>query len=164
MSGLPGSGKSTIGRALAARLPAALVSVDPIDAALRRAGIAADQPTGLAAYLVAEIVAEDVLAAGMTVLVDAVNAVEPARAQWRELAARRGVAMRVVEVICSDPYLHRTRLESRRRRFAGLPEPRWADVERRRAEFVPWTTPRLVLDSADGLDTSVRTVLDHLGE
>ncbi|MGH3568253.1 MAG: AAA family ATPase [Pseudonocardia sp.] len=44
MSGLPGSGKSTIGRALAARLPAALVSVDPIDAALRRAGIAADQP------------------------------------------------------------------------------------------------------------------------
>lgn len=163
MSGLPGSGKSTIARELAARLPAALVSVDPIDAALRRAGITPDQPTGLAAYLAAEAVADDVLGSGLSVVADAVNAVEPARTQWRELAARRGVAMAVVEVGCSDPALHRARLAARSRGLTGLPEPTWAAVQARRAEYLPWREPVLQLDSAGDHGTNVRAVLAHLG-
>ena len=54
MAGLPGAGKSTIAEIVGARLGATVVSVDPIESAILRAGIDADQPTGLAAYLVAE--------------------------------------------------------------------------------------------------------------
>jgi hypothetical protein len=42
------------------------VSVDPIESAILRAGIDADQPTGLAAYLVAEEIAEKELDSGRT--------------------------------------------------------------------------------------------------
>ena len=88
MAGLPGSGKSTIAEIVAGRLGATVISVDPIEASILRAGIESDQPTGLAAYLVAETMAEQVLLSGHSVVVDAVNAVEPARLQWRDLAER----------------------------------------------------------------------------
>ena len=78
MAGLPGTGKSTIAEQLGRQLGLAVVSVDPIESAILSAGIDAGQPTGLAAYLVAERIADSVLsspAAG--VIIDAVNAVEP---------------------------------------------------------------------------------------
>jgi predicted kinase len=90
MAGLPAAGKSSIAAGVGGALSYPVVSVDPIEAALRRS-IGRDQPTGLAAYLVAEAVADGILALGQTVIVDAVNAVEPARRQWRALAARRRV-------------------------------------------------------------------------
>ena len=64
MAGLPGSGKSTLAEIIGARMGATTVSVDPIEASILRAGIDSDQPTGLAAYLVAETMAEQVLLAG----------------------------------------------------------------------------------------------------
>src|SRR6185437_7081231 len=109
-AGLPGAGKSTIAEVVGNRVGAPVVSVDPIESAILRAGIDADEPTGLAAYLVAETIAEAVLAGGGSVIVDAVNAVEPARDQWVKLAARQEVAIKFLEVVCSDPELHRTRM------------------------------------------------------
>ena len=115
MAGLPGTGKSTVAEAVGARLALPVVSVDPIESAILSAGIDADQPTGLAAYLVAETLAERVVTAGTGVLVDAVNAVAPAREQWVALAERLGEPIRFIEVICSDPELHRSRIEGWRR-------------------------------------------------
>lgn len=92
MVGLPGVGKSSVAEALGRKLNAPVVSVDPIEAAMWRAGVTRDQPTGLAAYVVAEAVADGVLGMDQTVIVDAVNAVEAARGQWRSLADRHGVA------------------------------------------------------------------------
>ena len=162
MAGLPASGKSTIGRALAARLPAALVAVDSIDDALRRAGIGHGQPVGLAAYVAAEAVAQDVLGAGGSVVLDAVNAVAPARQQWRDLAARAGVPRVVVEVVCSDPALHRARLAARSRGFTALPEPTWESVRERAAGYEPWSEPVLRLDSADDVERTVAAALAHV--
>ncbi|NUS77369.1 MAG: AAA family ATPase, partial [Streptomyces sp.] len=62
MAGLPGTGKSSVAEALGRALAAPVVSVDPIEAAMWRAGVGRDQPTGLAAYVVAEAVADGVLA------------------------------------------------------------------------------------------------------
>lgn len=161
LAGLPGSGKSRVARALARRLPAALVVVDVLEDAMLRAGVAADPPTGLAAYVAAEAVAEDVLAAGVPVVIDAVNAVAPAREQWRALAARRGVPRVVVEVVCSDPVVHRARLEGRSRGLA-LREPGWTDVRARAAEYEPWTEPVLRLDSVDDEERNLAKALGHV--
>jgi predicted kinase len=76
MAGLPGSGKSTVAEGLGRRLAAPVLSVDPVESALWRAGISREEPTGLAAYVVVEAMAADVLALGQTVVVDAVNDVE----------------------------------------------------------------------------------------
>ncbi|MFF2702355.1 AAA family ATPase [Streptomyces cyaneofuscatus] len=101
MAGLPGAGKSVVaGRVL----PDAVVEADPVEAAMWRVGVSCDQPTGLAAYLVVEAVANGVLALGQPVVIDAVEA---ARGQWRALAARHGVPVAFIEVVCSDVKEHR---------------------------------------------------------
>jgi predicted kinase len=162
MAGLPAAGKSSVAEGLAGALSAPVVSVDPIEAALHRAGIERTQPTGLAAYLVAEAVADGVLALGQTVIVDAVNAVEPARRQSRDLASRHRVRLAVIEVVCSDSVLHRRRLEERVRGIEGIDEPDWASVERRRAEYEPWADRRLVLDSVNDLSANIKHALEFV--
>ncbi|MBL1102543.1 AAA family ATPase [Streptomyces coffeae] len=159
MAGLPGAGKSSVAEALGRKLSAPVVSVDPIEAAMWRAGVARDQPTGLAAYVVAEAVADGVLGMGQPVIVDAVNAVEAARGQWRTLADRHGVPVVFIEVVCSDPVVHRRRLENRSRGIEGFAEPTWEVVERLREEFASWADHRLVLDAMTDLSSNVATAL-----
>ncbi|MET9768791.1 ATP-binding protein [Streptomyces sp. NPDC006415] len=162
MAGLPGAGKSSVAEELGRKSAAPVVSVDPIEAAMRRAGVARSQPTGLAAYAVAEAVADGVLALGQTVIIDAVNAAEEARAQWRSLASRRGVPVVFIEVVCSDPVVHRRRFEGRSRGIEGFDEPTWEAVERRREEFAAWADDRLVLDSMIDLTRNVSTAMEFL--
>lgn len=167
MAGLPGSGKSTIAASIGQRLRIAVVSVDPIESAILTAGIGSDQPTGLAAYLVAETIAESVLSAGQSIIVDAVNAVEPARQQWVQLAERMGTTLRFVETSCSDPVLHRTRLEARQRAVPQLAEPSWVAVEQSLEDYAEWTGPladvrRITVDTAGALDTNVDAAVAFL--
>ncbi|MHA7987120.1 AAA family ATPase [Rathayibacter sp. CAU 1779] len=167
MAGLPGAGKSTIAEVISARLSATIVSVDPIESAILHAGIDADQPTGLAAYLVAETLAEQVLMSGHSVIVDAVNAVEPARLQWRDLALRADVPLRVIEVECSDPELHRERLEKRVRNLPHFEEPSWRAVEQSLEDYQPWkgecaALPRITLDTVNALGQNVDAAIRFL--
>lgn len=155
MAGLPSSGKSTLATALAAALPAPVLSVDPVEAAMWRAGVDRGQPTGLAAYVVVEALAREQLAVGHSVVVDAVNDVAEARQQWVDLARRSAVPLRFVEVTCSDPVLHRQRLENRRRGLEGFVEPTWESVQSRRESWASWRHERLVLDSAQPLQDNV---------
>jgi predicted kinase len=162
MAGLPGAGKSAVAEDLARSLGCAVLSVDPVEAAMWRSGIAKDQPTGLAAYVVVEVLAADQLAVGHDVIVDAVNAVEPARDQWRRLAERAGSLLRFIEVRCSDEREHRRRLEVRERGIEGFPELSWESVQSRRAGLSDWRETRLVLDSMRPQDDNLRVALDYL--
>src|SRR6266581_6837000 len=87
LSGLPGSGKSTLADGLSRVLSAPVFSVDPIEAGTRRSGLAETQ-TGLAAYDVAQTLADEHLRLGHSVIIDAVNPVEAPRAAWRNLATK----------------------------------------------------------------------------
>ncbi|MCU1597066.1 MAG: hypothetical protein JWQ47_805 [Glaciihabitans sp.] len=164
MAGLPGAGKSTIAEVIGNRLGYALLSVDPIESAILSAGIDSDQPTGLAAYLVAEAIADAALANGQTIIVDAVNAVDPAREQWVNLAKKHGEQLHFIEVVCSDTELHRERLEARDRNLTHLPEPTWHAVEQSLEEYADWTgptaaIPRITLDSVQRLGQTVEQAL-----
>jgi predicted kinase len=152
--GLPGTGKTTVSRTVAARVGAAFVRVDELEVAMWRSGIAREQPTGLAAYAVAEAVVESCLGVGASAVVDAVNPVEPARRAWRDLARRTGAMLRVVEVVCSDPVEHRRRVERREADIDGQRMPSWREVTER--EYEPWSEDRLVLDTS-------RRDVDHAG-
>jgi predicted kinase len=160
-SGLPGSGKSTIAEGLAKALPAAILSVDPIEAAMWRSGLAPAK-TGIAAYRVAETLASENLSQGLSVIVDAVNPVDEARAIWRELSEQYAIGLKVIEVICSDETIHRQRIETRVRNIEGMPETSWDRVIQRKAEFVPWTDDRLVLDSAtESVDALIEAAIQY---
>ncbi|GAB2595933.1 AAA family ATPase [Pseudactinotalea suaedae] len=163
MAGLPGAGKSSLARAIGHETAAVVLAVDAIEAAMWRAGLGgADQrlPTGLAAYAVAQTLAAELLAAGHSVVADAVNAVEPARAGWNQVATEHGVPIRWLEVTCSNPVVHRERLAARGTRYQGFTEPTWQQVETRRIE--PWSHERLVLDSMRPLEELLETAMTYV--
>jgi predicted kinase len=164
LAGLPGVGKSSIASGLARALGIPLLSIDPIEAAMWRAQIPAGA-TGVAAYEIAEALAEENLKMGTSVIIDAVNPVEAARAMWRRLSERHQASLTFVECFCSDLSVHRDRVERRIRGIAGMPEVTWERVQQRRAEYEPWVDHCLVLDTArSGADDLVEQLLMILDE
>ena len=164
MAGLPGTGKSAVAQKLRDRLGYPMISVDTIEEAILSAGIDDDQPTGLAAYLVAEALASGVLESERSVIIDAVNAVSPARDQWVALAERYGDAITFVEVVCSDPAVLRQRLEERHRTQAHANDASWHAVEQSLDEYDEWVGPaaeadRITVDSVEPLPTIVDKAL-----
>lgn len=149
-AGPSGVGKTTISRLVAARLGAAVIRVDAIEAAVVVAGLAT-APVGPVGYLVAHRIAAGCLAVGTPVVVDAVNPVPAARAGWPELAEQVPTGVLVVEVVLEDEAEHRRRVESRRSDLAGLAVPTWAKVQS--SEYQPWDVARdgerLVVDGSD---------------
>jgi predicted kinase len=142
-AGLPGSGKSTVAEGYGDRIGVPVLSIDPVDRAMQAVGVTENRP-GVTAYVVVEALAEEHLRRGRTVVVDAVNDVEAARQQWRDLATRTGAELRFVEVLCSDRAVHRARVEARHARDPWKPD--WAAVASR--VYEPWTEEHTVLDSA----------------
>jgi predicted kinase len=162
MSGLPGSGKSTIAEQIATRLKIPLLSVDPIESAIIKAGVAKGFETGLAAYLVAEALAGEQIKLGASVIVDAVNAEEEGKDVWRGLAGRYGLDPIILDVFVGDRALHRKRLESRVRGLHGFAEITWGAVEARQKGFTAWKEPTLRLDAARDLEANVDEALRYI--
>ena len=161
LAGLPGSGKSTLAHALAQRLHAVWVRIDTIEQALRDSGVLAGA-VGPAGYIVGYGIAETSLRLGHVVVADSVNPIAITRDAWRDVATRAGARCLEIEVVCSDPAEHRTRVETRTVNVARLVTPSWAQVMAR--EFQPWNRPRLVVDTAGrGIEACVGEVLAQLG-
>jgi predicted kinase len=138
LAGRPGTGKTTLARALCARLEAVYVRVDAIEAAALRSGIS--HPIGPLGYFVAHEVATSNLQLGRDVVVDAVNPVPEARSGWRETAHASGSALVQLETTLPNTNEHRRRVENRIADMADQVVPRWVEVTSR--EWVPWDPPR----------------------
>jgi predicted kinase len=162
MSGLPGVGKSTLAAELGRQIPACVVSVDPVEDAMLRAGLPQSFATGVAAYEVCGTIATHQLALGFNVIADAANYLEVCRDTWRRAATSGDAELRVVHVICGDEAVHRRRLATRDRGLSCYPEPSWDDVVRRRSETEPWTEDHLVVDSCGQLIVNIDACLRYL--
>ena len=159
LSGLPATGKTDLAAAVARELGAVLLSVDPVDSALAAEGVRETGSAGRAAYAVVGAMAEQNLALGTTVVVDAVNAVGDAKTFWIELSRRTGARLLAIEMILSDRNVHRERLSGRVRELA-IAEPTWEAVVLRRDEWVAWPFAPLVVDSVEPFDLNVARVLE----
>lgn len=154
-AGLPGVGKSTLAARVGSVLPAPVLAVDAVDRVLRGHKIVEKRP-GVAAYGVVAALAEAQLAMGLHVVVDAVNGVAAARANWPALCERTGAALRIVEVWCVDLAEHRRRVETR---HAAAPvNPDWEQVVLRMADYEPYIGRRLIVDTSTGGDPLAGTL------
>lgn len=145
LGGLPGSGKTTIAREIAALLPCTYLRIDTIEQALRSAGVAAGE-IGPAGYVVAYGLARSNLSLGQAVLADCVNPLPVTREAWRAVAADASSPIVEVEIVCSDAAEHRRRVEQRSIDIPGLVPPTWESVQRH--DYEPWSGPHLVIDTA----------------
>ena len=104
--------------------------------------------TGIAAYVIAQTLADEHLRLGHSVIIDAVNPVEAPRAAWRRLAAKYRAELKIIECVCVDETTHRRRIEARVRDIEGMAEVTWASVMERRTAYEAWTDARLTLDTS----------------
>jgi predicted kinase len=160
LGGLPGSGKTTIARALARHIGGVHVRVDTIEQALRNSGMLKTD-VGPAGYMIAYGVAEDNLRLGRTVVADTVNPIAITRQAWRQVADQAGVSAVEVEIICSDRIEHRRRVETRQSDIEGLVGPTWEDVAA--LVYDAWDTGPIVVDTAGkSMDEIVARLADRL--
>jgi predicted kinase len=161
IGGLPGTGKTTVARALARRLGAVHVRLDTIEQAMRSCDVL-KADVGPAGYVVAYGVAEDNLRIGRIVVADAVNPVQATRDAWLDVAQRCGVRAIEVEGICSDAVEHRRRVETRTADIEGLRQPTWQAVVDRHYES--WDREHIVVDTALlDVDEQVSALIGRLG-
>ena len=146
LSGLPGVGKTTLAKELAARTQAIHLRVDSVEAALK-GSILKIHPAEDAGYLAIASIAKDNLLLGFDVIADTVNPIEMSRELWIKTAAAGAAHLMNVEVICSNEVLHRKRVESRTSDIDDLVVPDWQAVCNR--TFEPWQGNRVIVDTAD---------------
>jgi len=143
--GLPGTGKTTLAKAVAKRYSAVYLRIDTIEMAIRTTEMLRED-IGPAGYVVAYWVAEENLRLGHIVVADSVNHLQITRQSWSLVARNAGVPLLEVEVICSDSVEHRRRIESKTPDLDGLQPLTWASVCHRTYE--EWSLPHLVIDTA----------------
>ena len=143
--GLPGTGKTTLARAVVRERQAVYLRIDTLEQALRTSGRLTDD-LGPAGYMAAYALAEENLRFGRLVIAECVNPLTTTRQAWRQAAAAAGAVIVEIEVVCSDPDEHRRRIETRAIDIAGLTPPTWRQVVER--DYEPWDPPPLVVDTA----------------
>ncbi|MGY8663924.1 AAA family ATPase [Bradyrhizobium sp. UFLA05-109] len=158
LSGLPGTGKTTLARELTRQTGATYLRIDAIEQSLRAVGV---EP-GAHGYAVANALAFENLTLGRVVVADCVNPVLASRRGWRATARRASVRIVEIELICSDLAAHRGRVEARVSDIEGLIPPTWDEVVNR--SYEAWDRDHLILDTADGsTDSLVARILQHIG-
>ena len=148
-SGLPGTGKSTLAEAVGKDLGIPVFAKDWLEGTLLRSGLKRtieDKPLGFAGYELLTVLAERQLILGQSAILDSVAGTDTIRSTWRQLARQYGADWRVVECICSDEALHRSRLQVRKRNIPGWHELEWSDVEKVKQYYRLWNDECLKLD------------------
>lgn len=158
LSGLPGTGKSTLAEELGKHFSIPVFAKDWLEAALVKSELAPsnpEKPLGSAGYQLLTVLAERQLILGQSAILDSVASTGSIRSTWKGLCEQYRAEWRVIECICSDESVHRALLSSRKRHIPGWHELHWTDVEKVKRYYLPWEGERLTLDIVNPFDENL---------
>jgi len=159
-SGVPGTGKSALADATGRELRTPVFAADWLLGSLTPfGGYHQDRLLQTGAELLTTLAFRQ-LTLGQSAILDYPAEDLATRTRWRTLAQAAGAEFRVIVCTCSDPRVHRARLEGRERGIPGWHEGgHWPNVERRLAEFPPWTGEVLTVDAVRPMADNLAAVL-----
>ncbi|MEV6241790.1 ATP-binding protein [Lentzea sp. NPDC051838] len=161
-SGVPGSGKSTLAEATGAELGIPVFATDWLLGALTPFGGRHFGTLEMAEEVLTTLALRQ-LVAGQSVILDHPTERVATRERWHSLARRAGAEFRAVVCHCSDPHVHRARLEGRSRGIPGWHDPGdWHDVRQRQESFPSWSGEALSVDTVQPQERSLAAVVRHI--
>jgi predicted kinase len=169
VTGLPGTGKSTIADRAGAHLGAAVLAHDWAMSGLRpypelqRALDAIDYGHRRVGWSILGALARSEVRRRRDVVLDGV-ARAPEVASCRRLAAEEGARFILVVAECPDATVHRSRVEGRRRAIPDWYELDWDHVQHARDTWAPIADADLVLDARNPVSENLgllHSLLNH---
>jgi predicted kinase len=161
-SGPPGCGKTTLAQRVAASFRFPLLAKDRIQQVLREA---VPKATGMDGYRLMLALADEQLALGVSVILDAVFPLGPFRDEAREIAARHGARWKPVVCHCSDRSVWQGRMDNRVQYVPHWTPVGWDEVERVLTYYSPWSKGEaLFLDSVEPVVSNFARLVKYLEE
>ena len=145
LTGLPGTGKTSVSKIVSERIGALFLCIDSIECGLKNSVLQID-PAEDAGYTAAYGIAEDNLQIGHSVIADSVNPITVTRQAWLDVADQAGVRAIEVEFKCSDLSEHQRRVEVRISKSDRRGLPTWQSVCERVYDLP--NSPAITIDTA----------------
>lgn len=162
MRGYPGTGKSTIARAIATALHAPLIDRDIIRQTA--VDILGELPrVGHFSYELMFALAREQLRLGLSVVVDTPLTYHTTYEQSKELARQFHTPMLVVRCIC-PPEVQKRRLEGRKGKVSEFQITSWEEWEQWKPRFEDFDDEGCVIDTSNPLDDSLAKVMRTIHE
>jgi predicted kinase len=166
VSGIQGTGKTTLARAVAAHISASVFSRDPFMQSLLRhglplAGLPEQGIPGVPAlgYAMQTVLLEQQLVLGSSVVLECIMT-EDILDTWMAIGRSHGANTVAVECICSDRELHRERVERRHR--AGDSEITWDIAGRAPSSYRTNPNADYIADAVQPVPTHVAAIANLL--
>jgi predicted kinase len=157
MRGYPGTGKSTIARAIATALHAPLIDRDIIRQVA--VDILGDQPrVGRFSYELMFALVREQLRLGLSVVVDTPLTYRITHEQAKELARTFSIPLLVVHCQC-PPEVQKRRLEGRKGKVSEFQITSWEEWEQWKPRFEDFEDGGCVIDTSHPLDESLAKVM-----
>jgi hypothetical protein len=157
MSGLPGSGKSYLGRRLAEELPAVVIESDSVRKVLFSPPTYSADESAMVHHVCQEVMRR-LLRQGVRVIFDATNLVEFQREIIYGLARHSGAGLLIVQTMAPEDVV-RERLERRKQEQESLSDADWRVYRRMATRQQRIRHSHLCIDTSKDLDEAVRKVV-----
>jgi predicted kinase len=164
VSGIQGTGKSTLARALGYAIGAVVFSRGPLMDVALAAGVPTDPPEGSAlkgvgdlAYDLQTALLREQLGMGHSVVLDC-GADWLVRDGWRKVADDAGANFWIVDTVCSDVDLHRQRFEARGPVWQCDLGETWEMVDALRLRFQVHPQAVFVADAVRAVEENVNLI------